>query len=154
MPPEEIAFTRNAAEALKALILGYNRLQPGDAVLYADLDYDSMQRLGSRRNARVIKIALRSLRDRWIIAARRSDGIEVLTPYDPALHGRITSFRLRGVSDTKGNMAVAAQLLERRGIFTVHRDGSAKGACVRVTPALVTQEFDIDALAAALGRAP
>ena len=40
---DEIAFTRNATEAMKALILQYNRLKPGDAVLYADLDYDSMQ---------------------------------------------------------------------------------------------------------------
>src|SRR5438270_8126446 len=40
---EEIAFTRNATEAMKALILQYNRLRPGDAVLYADLDYDSLQ---------------------------------------------------------------------------------------------------------------
>ncbi len=40
---EEIALTRGATEALQALIGGYNRLRPGDAVLYADLDYDSMQ---------------------------------------------------------------------------------------------------------------
>ena len=40
---DEITFTRNATEAMKALILQYNRLRPGDAVLYADLDYDSMQ---------------------------------------------------------------------------------------------------------------
>ena len=62
VPPEEIAFTRNATEALKALILGYNRLSPGDAVLYADLDYDSMQAcmesLGPRRGVRVRRIAL------------------------------------------------------------------------------------------------
>lgn len=43
VPAEEIAFTRNATEALKALIGGYNALQPGDAILYANLDYDSMQ---------------------------------------------------------------------------------------------------------------
>jgi selenocysteine lyase/cysteine desulfurase len=59
---EEIAFTRNATEAMKALILQYNRLKPGDAVLYADLDYDSMQTsmeaLGARRGVKVIKIAL------------------------------------------------------------------------------------------------
>ena len=59
---EEIAFTRNATEAMKALILQYNRLKPGDAVLYADLDYDSMQAsiesLARRRGVRVIKIAL------------------------------------------------------------------------------------------------
>src|SRR4051812_48186496 len=40
---DEIMFTRNATESMKALILQYNRLKAGDAVLYADLDYDSMQ---------------------------------------------------------------------------------------------------------------
>jgi selenocysteine lyase/cysteine desulfurase len=59
---DEISFTRNATEAMKALILQYNRLKPGDAVLYADLDYDSMQTsmesLAARRGVRVIKIAL------------------------------------------------------------------------------------------------
>ena len=59
---DEIALTRNATEAMKALILQYNRLKPGDAVLYADLDYDSMQAsmesLAARRRVRVIKIAL------------------------------------------------------------------------------------------------
>ncbi|MFM5916789.1 MAG: aminotransferase class V-fold PLP-dependent enzyme [Novosphingobium sp.] len=59
---DEIALTRNATEALKALILQYNGLRPGDAVLYADLDYDSMQAsmesLAARRGVKVIKIAL------------------------------------------------------------------------------------------------
>jgi isopenicillin-N epimerase len=59
---DEIAFTRNATEALTTLILGYNRLKPGDGVLYADLDYDSMQAcmesLRERRGATVTKIAL------------------------------------------------------------------------------------------------
>ncbi|TPG52165.1 aminotransferase class V-fold PLP-dependent enzyme [Sphingomonas glacialis] len=59
---DEIALTRNATEALQALIDGYNRLRPGDAVLYADLDYDSMQGcfagLRARRGVDVVKIAL------------------------------------------------------------------------------------------------
>src|SRR5437763_14260538 len=59
---DEIAFTRNATESMKALILQDTRLKPGDAVLYADLDYDSMQTsmesLGHRRGVHVIKIAL------------------------------------------------------------------------------------------------
>ncbi|HEV2594411.1 MAG TPA: aminotransferase class V-fold PLP-dependent enzyme [Sphingomicrobium sp.] len=59
---EELTFTRNATEAMKALILQYNRLRPGDAVLYADLDYDSMQTsmesLAARRGVHVIRIAL------------------------------------------------------------------------------------------------
>lgn len=59
---EEIALTRNATEALSALILQYNRLKPGDAVLYADLDYFSMQAcvdsIARTRGVRVVKIAL------------------------------------------------------------------------------------------------
>jgi selenocysteine lyase/cysteine desulfurase len=60
--PGEIAFTRGGTESMLTLIGGYNRLKPGDAVLYADLDYDSMQvgmeSLARLRGARVVKIAL------------------------------------------------------------------------------------------------
>lgn len=59
---DEIAFTRGGTESMTTLIGGYNRLKPGDAVLYADLDYDSMQYamqyLKERRGAEVVKIAL------------------------------------------------------------------------------------------------
>ena len=59
---DEIAFTRNATEALKGLILQYNRLRPGDAVLYTDLDYFSAQAcvdsLTRTRGIQVIRIAL------------------------------------------------------------------------------------------------
>ena len=60
--PEEMAFARNATEAMRALILQYNRLRPGDAVLYADLDYHStqanMESLRRLRGVQVVKIAL------------------------------------------------------------------------------------------------
>jgi hypothetical protein len=60
--PDEIAFTRGATEALQALIGGYNRLRPGDAVLYADHDYDAMQTamrwLKVRRQVDVISMNL------------------------------------------------------------------------------------------------
>jgi selenocysteine lyase/cysteine desulfurase len=59
---EEIALTRNATEALQALIGSYNVLRSGDAVLYADLDYDAMQMnmqwLAARRGVKVVKIDL------------------------------------------------------------------------------------------------
>ena len=55
-------MTRGATEAMQNLIVNYNRLQPGDSVLYADLDYDSMQFamewLKDRRGVGVFKIAL------------------------------------------------------------------------------------------------
>lgn len=40
---DELAPVRNATEALTALIVGYNKLSAGDSVLFADLDYPSMQ---------------------------------------------------------------------------------------------------------------
>lgn len=59
---DEIALTRSATEALQALIGSYGRLRPGDAVLYADLDYDAMQDamrwLSQRRGVEVVRIAL------------------------------------------------------------------------------------------------
>ena len=59
---DEIAFTRGATESMQVLIGGYNRLQPGDAVLYGDLDYQGMQYamnwLVARRGARVVRIAM------------------------------------------------------------------------------------------------
>jgi isopenicillin-N epimerase len=60
--PTEVALTRGATEALQNLIVNYNRLSPGDSVMYADLDYDSMQYamefLRARRGVDVVKIAL------------------------------------------------------------------------------------------------
>ncbi|AVY65246.1 aminotransferase class V-fold PLP-dependent enzyme [Xanthomonas translucens] len=60
--PRELALTRNATESLQLLIGGYNRLKPGDAVLYADLDYDAMitamQWLRQRRGVEAIGIEL------------------------------------------------------------------------------------------------
>jgi len=60
--PDEIAFTRGGSESMATLIGGYNRLKPGDAVLYADLDYDAMQTgmasLARLRGVRVVKIDL------------------------------------------------------------------------------------------------
>jgi isopenicillin-N epimerase len=43
VPPGEIAFARNATEALQTIIGQYNRLVAGDQVMYADLDYPAMQ---------------------------------------------------------------------------------------------------------------
>lgn len=307
--PEEIAFTRNATEALKALIGGYNRLRRGDAVLYADLDYDSMQAccasLKHSRGVDIVRIALpepathqglidcyeaalkanpkvrlmllthlshrtglaipvreivamarargvdaivdaahswgqldfalpdldadfvglnlhkwigaplgvgalyireakvelidpdiantppfpanslarvhtgtvdfaaqlsvpaaldfqgrigdapraarlRYLRDRWAEALRGTPGLEILTPADPRLHGGITAFRFTGRTSEADNVAIAKRLLDEYRIFSVHRTGPARGACVRITPALFNSSGDMDKLANAV----
>jgi isopenicillin-N epimerase len=60
--PEEIALTRGGTEALQNLIAGYRRLGPGDAVMYADLDYYSMQYamnwLRDRRGVQVQRLVI------------------------------------------------------------------------------------------------
>lgn len=57
---DEIELTRGATEALQALIAGYNKLQPGDTVMYADLDYSEMKNamrwLKERRSVNVVKV--------------------------------------------------------------------------------------------------
>ncbi|WP_250453511.1 aminotransferase class V-fold PLP-dependent enzyme [Caballeronia sp. ATUFL_M2_KS44] len=59
---DEIEFTRNATEGLLALISGYNRLSPGDTVLYSDLDYpcckDAMEWLRERRGVTPVRITM------------------------------------------------------------------------------------------------
>jgi selenocysteine lyase/cysteine desulfurase len=58
----EVAFTRGATEAMQVLIGGYNRLEVGDAVMYADLDYPGMQYamnwLASRRGVRITRVVI------------------------------------------------------------------------------------------------
>lgn len=60
--PQEIALTRGGTEALQNLIAGYRRLRPGDAVMYSDLVYHSMQYamnwLRERRGVRVERLAI------------------------------------------------------------------------------------------------
>ena len=76
---DEIVFTRGATEALQSLIGGYNKLKPGDAVMYCDLDYDSMitamDWLKTRRGVDVIRFDIPEP------ATRES----VLAAYDTAL---------------------------------------------------------------------
>lgn len=61
-PVGEFALARNGTEALQNLIMQYGRLTPGDAVLYADLDYDEMQQamasLAHYRGAKVLTFAI------------------------------------------------------------------------------------------------
>jgi isopenicillin-N epimerase len=113
--PEEIAFTRGGTESMVTLINGYNRLKPGDAVLYADLDYDSMQAgmasLARRRGVRVVRIDLpepasrQSLIDAYeaALAAKRDVRLMLLTHLShrtgliPPVQEIVAMARARGV---------------------------------------------------------
>lgn len=58
----ELAFSRNATEALQSLIGQYNRARSGDVVMYADLDYPAMQMamnaLAARQGATVATLEI------------------------------------------------------------------------------------------------
>lgn len=60
--PSEVMISRNATEALRAIIVYYNRVGPGDVVMYADLDYnaiqDAMHELAARRGATVARLEI------------------------------------------------------------------------------------------------
>ena len=90
------------------------------------------------------------LRDIWAEPARELNGVEILTPPDGRLYSGITSFRLSGQTSSEQNASIAKHLLDRYGIFTVHRTGVANGACIRVTPGLENQEEDCERLLKAL----
>ncbi|WP_413542782.1 aminotransferase class V-fold PLP-dependent enzyme [Citricoccus nitrophenolicus] len=115
---EEIAITRGATEALQALIAGYNRLGPGDAVAYADLDYDSMQYamewLRDRRGVEVIKTNLPEPATRQAVL----DHYERLLTTNP----KIKLLLLTHVSHRTGlvpPIAAITEMAAARGVDTV-----------------------------------
>jgi selenocysteine lyase/cysteine desulfurase len=95
---------------------------------------------------------VRYLRDRWVDAARRLPGVDILVPDDPRMSAAITSFRLRGRTSSQDNQRIVEDLRDRHRIFTVRRNGIERGDCVRVTPSLYNEPADVDRLAAALAQ--
>jgi selenocysteine lyase/cysteine desulfurase len=85
---DEIAWTRGGTESMMTLIGGYNRLKPGDAVMYADLDYDSMQTgmdgMARMRGLRVARFNLpepatkQSLIDAYAAALKANPDVRLL----------------------------------------------------------------------------
>ncbi len=78
---DEIAITRGATEALKGLIAGYNKLEPGQAVMYADLDYPEM-------------IAMMD----WRAAKSSCDVVRVTIP-EPSTHDGLIAFYKKALTD-------------------------------------------------------
>jgi isopenicillin-N epimerase len=116
--PDEIAFTRSATESLQVLIGGYNRLKPGDAVLFADLDYPAMQDamawLAERRGVRVVSIDLPSSPNRENVLAAYSEAFE--------RHPDVRLVLLTHVSNKTGlaiPVAEIAALARKRGVDAI-----------------------------------
>jgi isopenicillin-N epimerase len=86
---DEVALTRGATEGLQALIAGYNKLKPGDTVLYADLDYSEM------------KTAMR-----WLAERRGVNPVRVAFPEptygSPLTEAQVLAFYEKALSDNPG----------------------------------------------------
>ncbi|MDP4598492.1 MAG: aminotransferase class V-fold PLP-dependent enzyme [Pseudomonadales bacterium] len=95
---------------------------------------------------------LRYLRDVWVSEVRDIPGLQILTPDIEGLSAGITSFRVTGVTTTEGNKHLAARLLAEHKVFTVHRNGVAAGACIRVTPSIYNTADDCRTLARGLRK--
>ncbi|MBP2161274.1 MULTISPECIES: aminotransferase class V-fold PLP-dependent enzyme [Asticcacaulis] len=97
--PAEIAITRNATEALQALIGGYSRLKPGDAVLMSDHDYDSM------RTAMA-----------WLKERRGVDVIDIGLPHPATHQGLIDAYEQALVANPKVRLILLTHISHRDGL--------------------------------------
>ncbi|MCK5744887.1 MAG: aminotransferase class V-fold PLP-dependent enzyme [Oricola sp.] len=96
---EEIAITRGATEALKGLIAGYNKLEAGQAVMYADLDYPEM-------------IAMMD----WRAAKSGCDVVKVSIP-EPATHDGLVAFYKKALEDNpKVKLLLLTHISNRTGL--------------------------------------
>ena len=97
--------------------------------------------------ARAKGARLNYLRDLWVSEARKMPGIEVLIEDDPRLRCAITSLRFTHLQDQQ---PMVDRLLKDYNLFTVARNGSACGSCIRITVGLTTSLDDINQLVRAL----
>jgi isopenicillin-N epimerase len=87
------------------------------------------------------------LRDLWVAPSRALAHIEILTPDDPRLYCGITALRFIRHEDQQ---RMAQRLLDEYNLFTVAREGSACGPCIRITPGFSTTAAQVGLLVEAL----
>ncbi len=148
---DEVALTRNATEALQHLISGYNKINPGDTVIYSDLDYGSICRemdyLAKNNGGNVVTFNISEPATyENIIDAYES----VLTPQDERMHAGITSFRIKGATSRAVNDTLCNTLLSKYNINTNPISGINMGSVVRIVPGLYNNMADMDKFSAAL----
>ncbi len=126
------------------------RTHTGTANLAAYLALEDALDFHEKIGAPAKAARLAHLRKAWTEPLRGFGQVEVLTPEDPRLTCGIGALRLRGQTGAAENVQLARELLDRFGVFTVHRTGLAGGACLRVTPGIFTAEADIERFVSAM----
>lgn len=122
------------------------RIHTGTANFAAFLALPAALEFHQRIGVAAKRARLLHLRNRWRNAVRKLPQLQLLGSDEESFSTAISSFRLRGQTTLAQNVAVAKRLLDEFGVFTVHRDGLAHGACVRVTPGVFTTPAQIDRL--------
>mgnify|MGYP002640427998 CR=1 FL=1 len=128
---DELVLTRNATEALQSLINGYNKLKPGDSIIYADLDYGSMQSemryLEKYRKVTVVKINL----------PEPASYENIIAAYEQALN-----------DNPKCKMILLTHVSNRTGLITPVKEiaamAKARGVDVILDAAHSWGQFDFD----------
>ena len=96
---DEIVFTRGATESLVTLVAGYNRLRPGDQVMYADLDYDSVQEAF-----------------RWLKGRRGVDVVTFNLPEPGTYQGILDAYEQALAANPKVRLLLVTQVGHRTGL--------------------------------------
>lgn len=138
---QDIAPNMSASPAQQDSIWG--RVHSGTSNFAAFLTIDEVFRFHDWIGASAKAQRLTYLRQCWVNEVIEDNRITLLTPEDSALYGGITSFRIKGQHTSQANQAIAAYMLDRHKVFTVHRNGVANGSCVRITPSYYNSAEDM-----------
>ena len=129
-----------------------SRIYPGTYNFAAMLSIPAALEFHNQLTVERKQARLQFLRCYWVERVRDLDGMELLTPDDPARYGATTSFRLKNMRTFQQAQHVQDLLIRKYNILTVARKGIATGAAVRVTPALYNTTSDLDQLVSALRK--
>ncbi len=128
---DELVLTRNASEAMSSLINGYNKLEPGDTVIYADQDYGSMQS-----------------EMRYLKQYRGVDVIDIAIPEPASYEAVIDAYRVALDQNPKCKMILLTHVSNRTGIITPVREIAgmcrARGVDVLLDAAHSWGQFEFD----------
>lgn len=128
---DEIVLTRNASEAMSSLINGYNKLEPGDTVIYADQDYGSMQS-----------------EMRYLKKYRGVDVVDIAIPEPASYEAVIDAYKNALDQNPKCKMILLTHVSNRTGIITPVREIAdickARGVDVLLDAAHSWGQFDFD----------
>lgn len=128
---DEIVLTRNATEALQSLINGYNKLEPGDSVIYADLDYGSMQS-----------------EMRYLETYRKVDVVKIDIPEPASYQNTIDTYEKALNENPKCKMMLLTHVSNRTGLITPVKEIAAmaksRGVDVVLDAAHSWGQFDFD----------